>query len=149
MSIKTDVTKSLDAKRVEVLIDAHFPQIHAGGRVLTIESVNRNAARVRMKLDDRNTRPGGSVSGPAMFTLADFAIYVAILGTAGEAAIDAVTTNMTINYLTRPQPRDMIADVRLIRVGRRLAVAEVEMRSEGSDEVVAHAIGSYAMPAAR
>jgi uncharacterized protein (TIGR00369 family) len=146
MSNKQSVTNRLDAQRVEALIDARFPQIHAAGRILTIEHVGPQGTRVRMKLDERNTRPGGTMSGAAMFTLADFSVYVAVIGALGERGVDAVTTNMSINFLAKPEARDMIADVRLIRIGRRLAVAEVELRSEGAAEMVAHAVASYAVP---
>ncbi len=81
-----------------------------------------------------------------MFTLADYAVYVAIIASLGESGIEAVTTNMNINFLTKPEPRDMIANVRLIRLGRRLAVGEAELASEGSADIVAHAIATYALP---
>src|SRR5262249_15326471 len=95
---------------------------------------------------DRNMRPGGSGSGPAMFTLADFTIYVAIIATLGETGVDAVTTNMNINFLAKPEPRDLLAQVHLIRLGRRSTVAEAQLRPDGSPDMVAHAIGTYALP---
>jgi uncharacterized protein (TIGR00369 family) len=143
------VTKRLDVERIEALIDARFPQIHSGGRILIIEEVGTRSARVRMKMHDRNIRPGGTVSGPAMFTLADFGVYVAIIGALGEAGIEAVTTNLNINFLTKPEARDVVATVRLIRLGRRLAVGEAQLHSEGSSDMVAHAIATYALPADR
>jgi uncharacterized protein (TIGR00369 family) len=136
----------LDAAAVTALIDAHFPQIHAGARTLLIETVGGRSARVRMLQHDRHIRPGGTVSGPAMFTLADFAVYVAIIGTLGENGIEAVTTNLNINFLAKPEPRDLVAHVRLIRLGRRLAVGEAELFSDGSPDMVAHAIATYALP---
>jgi len=112
----------LDIARIESLIDDRFPQIHAGGRIMSVEDIGNRTARVRMRHHERVIRPGGTVSGPAMFTLADFSIYVAIIATLGESGFDAVTTNLNINFLTKPEPRDMVSLVRLIRVGRRLAV---------------------------
>lgn len=146
MSIATSVANRLDAKRIEELIDARFPQIHSGGRNLVIEDVGPSSARVRLKADARNTRPGGTISGVAMFALADFSVYVAIIGTLGESGVDAVTTNLNINFLTKPEARDMTASVRLLRMGRRLAVGEVELYSDGVADMVAHAIASYALP---
>ena len=70
----------LTIDEIDRLLDAHFPQIHEGGRTLHIEAVDHGTARVRMQLANRHTRPGGTVSGPAMFLLADFAVYVALLG---------------------------------------------------------------------
>jgi uncharacterized protein (TIGR00369 family) len=146
MSFPASATNHLDAKRIEELIDTRFPQVHAGGRNLVIEEVGPLSARVRLKADPRNTRPGGTISGMAMFALADFSVYVAIIGRLGEAGLDAVTSNLNINFLAKPQPRDMTALVRLLRLGRRLAVGEVELFSEGVADMVAHAIASYALP---
>jgi acyl-coenzyme A thioesterase PaaI-like protein len=102
MSIKEPVTNRLDVARVEALIDARFPQIHAGGRTLVVEEVGPGTARVRFKSRDHHVRPGGTISGVAMFTLADFSVYAAIIATLGEAGIEAVTTNLNINFPIAP-----------------------------------------------
>jgi uncharacterized protein (TIGR00369 family) len=149
MTSNAPATPALDIARIEALLDASFPQIHSGGRNLVIEQVGHRTARVRLKTQARNIRPGGTVSGPAMFTLADFAVYVAIIGNLGESGIEAVTTNMNINFLSKPEPRDMTAHVRLLRLGRRLAVGEVEITSDGSPDMVAHAIATYSLPSQR
>jgi acyl-coenzyme A thioesterase PaaI-like protein len=81
-----------------------------------------------------------------MFTLADFSIYAALIATRGAEAIPAVTTNLNITFLRRPEPRDLVAETHLIRLGRRLAYAEVTLRSDGVGEPVAHATGTYALP---
>ena len=141
------MTNRLDIARIEALIDDRFPQIHSGGRILTIEGIGDRSARVRMQHHERIIRPGGTESGPAMFTLADFSVYVAIIATLGEAGIDAVTTNLNINFLTKPEARDMLSSVRLIRLGRRLAVGEAQLYSDGAGDMVAHAIATYALPA--
>lgn len=139
-------TNRLDVARIEALIDARFPQIHAGGRTLVIDEVGPRSARVRLINHTRHMRPGGTVSGPALFTLADFAAYVAIIATVGEDGLEAVTSNMNINFLARPAPLDVTAGVRLIRVGKRQAVAEAELYSQGVPEMVAHAIATYRLP---
>lgn len=136
----------LNTEAVSRLIDETFPEIHATGRQMSIESVGEGRARVRLAIDPRNLRPGGTVSGPAMFTLADFAIYVALLAALGPAAVQAVTSNLSINFLLRPDPVDLIAEVNLIRIGRRVAYAEVALYSDGREEMIAHATGSYALP---
>jgi uncharacterized protein (TIGR00369 family) len=138
----------LDAKAVTALIDEHFPQVYEGSGALAIERVGQRRARVRMTQDASMMRPGGTVSGPTMFKLADFAIYVAILGECGADALQAVTTSMTMNFLTRPLPGDLLADVRIMKIGRRLTVAEVAIFADGHEEMVAHATGTYAMPPA-
>ena len=104
-------------------------------------------SRVRLLYHERHTRPGGTVSGAAMFMLADFAVYVAIIAAMGDVGLDAVTTNLNINFLARPKPRDLMARVRLIRIGRRLAVGEARSISDGAPDMVAHAIATYALPA--
>jgi acyl-coenzyme A thioesterase PaaI-like protein len=91
-------------------------------------------------------RPGGTISGPSMFALADVALYVAILAQIGPVGL-AVTTNMNINFLRKPPPRDLIGETRLIKLGKRLAVGEVALYSVGDPEMVAHATGAYSIPA--
>jgi uncharacterized protein (TIGR00369 family) len=146
MSTDTPPSKHLSVRDVIELIDEAFPQIHAGGRVMEIEQIGPDTARVRMRLNDRNTRPGGTISGPAMFTLADFSIYAALIGRLGAPAIPAVTSNLNITFLLRPPPRDVIAETRLVRVGRRLAYADVALYSDGGSDIIAHATGTYALP---
>ena len=136
----------LSLSEVAALVDEHFPQVQEGNGRISIVKLEPTETVVRMEHDDRVIRPGGTVSGPAMFKLADFAVYAAILGRLGTAGLQAVTTNMTINFLSRPGPADLVAHVYLMKLGRRLAVAEVKMYSDGSDEVVAHATSTYAIP---
>ncbi len=149
MSREATPRAPLTTEAVSRLIDETFPEIHAAGRQMVIESVADRRARVRLAIDPRNLRPGGTVSGPAMFTLADFAIYVALIATLGPAAVAAVTSNLSINFLLRPDPVDVVADVNVIRIGRRLAYAEVAVYSAGRDEMIAHATGSYALPTSK
>ena len=136
----------MTAAEIGALMDRLFPNVHEGSGRLVIEAVPPRQARVRMLADPRNLRPGGTVSGPMLFKIADFAIYAAIVADMGEPAVPAVTTSLTINFLSRPGPADVIAEAKLIKVGRRLAVAEVEIYSEGQPDMVAHATASYAMP---
>ena len=149
MSREATPRAPLTTEAVSRLIDETFPEIHAAGRQMVIESVADRRPRVRLAIDPRNLRPGGTVSGPAMFTLADFAIYVALIATLGPAAVAAVTSNLSINFLLRPDPVHVVADVNVIRIGRRLAYAEVAVYSAGRDEMIAHATGSYALPTSK
>ncbi len=145
MSERPNTLTPLSVAAVTALIDANFPQIHAGGRSMFIEAVDSRQARVRLKFTERSVRPGGTISGPAMFTLADFSIYVALIATLGAEGIPALTTNLNITFLKRPEQGDLIAEARIIRLGRRLAYADVGLRMDGADEMVAHATGSYAL----
>src|SRR5215207_9388527 len=115
---------------VSAFIDREFPQIHHHGRLYHIEEVGPLSARLRMDYHERHVRPGGTLSGPAMMTLADFALYVAILANIGPVAL-TVTTNLSFNFLRKPGPRDLIAECRLLKLGKRLAVGEVALRSDG------------------
>ena len=116
-----------------------------GGRIYRIEQITPLGARVRMIYSDSLLRPGGTISGPAMFTLADFGIYAAILGHFGPIPL-AVTTSVTINFLRKPARRDMVATVSLIKVGKRLVVGEAKLYSKDGDAMVAHATGTYSVP---
>lgn len=136
----------LTKEQVMALVDEHFPQVHEGNGRVSLEFLEPMIAHVRMAHDPRTIRPGGTISGPAMFKLADFSVYAIILGELGGSALQAVTTSMTMNFLTRPQPGDMIAKARLLKLGRRLAVAEAGIYSDGDPEMVAHATATYALP---
>ena len=140
-------TPLMTAEEVTEFLDREFPQMLHGGRSFYVESVGPLSARMRMTYHDRHLRPGGTISGPSMFSLADVALYVAILANIGPVAL-AVTTNLNINFLKKPAPVDMIGECRLFKLGKRLAVGEVLLYSEGDDEPVAHATGTYSIPPA-
>ena len=91
-------------------------------------------------------RPGGTVAGPVMMTVADVALYVAILGEIGIVPL-TVTTSLNVNFLRKPSAEaDIVGVCRLLKLGKRLAVGEVTLYSEGLDDPVAHAVGTYAIP---
>jgi uncharacterized protein (TIGR00369 family) len=136
----------LSLAQVTTLVEEHFPQVQEGTGRLSIEALGPRTSVVRMAHDPRALRPGGTIMGPAMFKLGDFAVYAAILAELGAGALQAVTTSMTINFLSRPEPADLLAHVRLVKVGRRLVVGEVEIYAEGTPDMVAHATSTYALP---
>lgn len=112
----------------------------------TIEEVGEMRARVRLNVAERHLRPGGTVSGPSMFALADVGVYVAILAMVGREAL-AVTTSAHMDFMRKPVAgADLIAEVRLLKLGRVLVVGEVLMRSEGQDAPVARAAMTYSRP---
>jgi uncharacterized protein (TIGR00369 family) len=90
-------------------------------------------------------RPGGTISGPTMMALADFAMYVAVFSAIGPQTL-AVTTNLNINFLRKPAQADLLADARLMKIGKRLAVGEVTIYSDGENEPVAHVTSTYSIP---
>ncbi|WP_201864455.1 PaaI family thioesterase [Microvirga soli] len=126
-------------------LDREFPQIHMGGQTYFVDEVGPLSARMRMAYHERHIRPGGTISGPSMMALADLGLYVAILAHIGPVAL-AVTTSLNFNFLRKPEQRDLIAECRLLKLGKRLAVGDVSIYSEGSSDVVCHATGTYSIP---
>ena len=103
---------------------------------------------MRRHFQENHIRPGGTISGPTMMELADFAMYVAVFSAIGPQPL-AVTTNLNINFLRKPAQADLIAEARLMKVGKRLAVGEVTIYSDGSSDAVAHVTSTYSIPESR
>lgn len=135
----------LSVGELETLLRTEFPQVFHTRSGLIIESVTDRGCRVRQAFREDFLRPGGTVSGPTMMALADFAMYVAILAAIGPVPL-AVTTNLTINFLRKPEQADLIAQTRLLKLGKRLAVGEVAIHSVGVEEPVAHVTSTYSIP---
>ncbi|WBU52439.1 PaaI family thioesterase [Paracoccus sp. SCSIO 75233] len=133
----------MDAAALNGFLGREFPQVAADFRV---ERVAENLAELRLIASERNLRPGGTVSGPSMFALADLAIYCAILARIGPVAL-AVTTNASIDFMRKPAAGvDLLGECRLLKLGRVLAVGDVMIRSEGVDAPVARASMTYSIP---
>lgn len=122
-----------------------FPQVFHDRSGLSVEEVWHGGGRVRQAFQPRFIRPGGTISGPTMMALGDFAMYVGVLASIGPVPL-AVTTNLSINFLRRPEARDLVAECRLLKLGKRLAVGEVNIWSEGMEEPVAHVTSTYSIP---
>jgi len=136
----TDVIRPTLAQ-LAAFLHNQFPQ-----NTCTIEALGERSATVRKAVKSSDLRPGGTVSGPTLMTLADVALYVALLGEIGIVPL-AVTTNLNTTFLRKPAAdRDLLGVCRLLKVGRTLATGDVLLYSEGQPEPVAHAVGSYAIP---
>ena len=136
----------MDAPALQAFLTNVFPQVH---RDFVVEEVTDEGAVIRLVADEKHLRPGGTVSGPAMFGLADVAMYVAILSRIGPEAL-TVTTNCSIDFMRKPVAgADLIADCRLLKLGRVLAVGDVLLRSQGMEGVVARAGLTYSIPPKR
>lgn len=109
------------------------------------EEIGHGTARVRLPAGDAHIRPGGTLSGPAQMALADFTMYAALLGAIGEVPL-AVTTSLNMNFLQRPSPGDLVANCRLLKLGKRLAVGDITVHSNGLATPVAHATATYSIP---
>ena len=126
---------------INAFLQSNFPhnQLH-------VEAVGNRSARVVFQVMQMALRPGGTVAGPALVGVADAALYVAILGEIGIVPL-AYTTSLTANFLRRP-PADqrIIAECKLMKLGKSLAVGDVWLYSEGDPEPVAHVVGTYSIP---
>jgi len=135
----------LSAEELERLLAAEFPESFHGGSGLAILEVWHGGARVRQGLQRNATRPGGTMSGPVIMALADVGMYVGLLASIGWVPL-AVTTNLNINFLKKPAPGALVAEARLLKLGKRLAVGEVAIRTESGGDLVAHATSTYSIP---
>jgi acyl-coenzyme A thioesterase PaaI-like protein len=135
---------SATKEEISAFMALEFPQTKC-----VVEAVNENGATLSHEIGINELRPGGTVSGPVMMAVADVAIYVAILGRIGIVPL-TVTTSLTINFLRKPSAdARIIAECTLLKVGRALIVGEVSLYSEGSDDIVAHVVGTYSVPPKR
>lgn len=109
------------------------------------EFIGYGEARVRMPITDSHIRAGGTVSGPAMMALGDYAVYALIMGMIGPVRL-AVTTSLNVNFLRRPSARDIVGEARILKLGKSLAVAEANIFSDGDADPVAHITATYSIP---
>ncbi len=135
----------MDKDALNTFLDKEFPQIHANGRNFMVESVQPGEVTVKFTPGEVHLRPGGTVSGPSMFTLADLAAYAVILAHLGPVAL-AVTTNLNINFLRKPDLGDMYGICSVLKMGKRLCVVNVDILSGKEKKLVAHATSTYSIP---
>lgn len=111
-----------------------------------VVALGDGVARLRIAFREDQLRAGGTINGPTLMTLADTALYAAVLSRIGLEPL-AVTSDLTIRFLRKPAPTALVAEAQLLRCGKRLAVGEVRIWSEGRDDaLVAHVSGTYALP---
>ena len=133
----------MDGPALEAFLETEFSQVDG---MFSVEDVAPYRLRIRRFTAEADLRPGGTVSGPAMFALADVCVYLAVLSMIGPKAL-AVTTNASIDFMRKPAAgRDLIGETRLLKLGRVLAVGEVHIRSDGADDIVARAGITYSIP---
>jgi len=143
---KEKAAPKLTREKLVKLLQAEFPEAADTVGDYAIEEVWHGGCRVRRRHHEKSLRPGGTVSGPIMMGLADFTMYLAVLSAIGWVPL-AVTTNLTINFLKKPGRRDLLAEARLLKLGKRLAVGEVALYSDGDEDLVAHVTATYSIPA--
>lgn len=135
----------MTAAEIQELLARVFPQAVEDFRIVEIGPMR---ATLKMPIADKHLRPGGTVSGPSMFALADYGFYVATLAMIGPEPL-TVTTNLAINFMRKPEPVDLICEVRLLKLGRSLSVGDALLYSDGMDAPVAQATATYAIPPRR
>ena len=136
----------MSAEEVDAYLAEVFPQMQGAERLTRIEEVGPMRARLRLAYSDTTLRPGGTISGPTMMGLADHAMYAVILAHIGKVAL-AVTTHLSINFMRKPAPCDLLAEARIMKLGQRLAAGDVTIWSEGQEGApVAHAQVTYSIP---
>jgi len=133
----------MSQEQIWAFLQREFPQAVAFG--FEIDRLDPDEIRLRLPCDETSLRPGGTISGPTLMTLADTAVYLHILAHIGPVGL-AVTTSLNIHFMRKPEPGVLVADGRLLKLGKRLAIGEVELHSEGSDDLVAHATVTYSIP---
>lgn len=143
MPIHSNLRPVMTAEEVNDLMSTAFPQLNDGGLFYRTMEVFAGGCTVRLDADYRHLRPGGTVSGPALFTLADIGGYACVLSHAGPDAL-SVTTSVTINFLRKANAGPIDGHCRILKLGKSLMVFDVDIVDDG--ETVAHASGTYSIP---
>lgn len=136
------MTLQLGIEEVMDYLEGVFPQMKGDFTLLELEP---ERLRIRLNVNESHLRPGGTVSGPSMFGLADCAFYVLVLARVGRQAL-AVTTNCSIDFMRKPAPGPLFAEARMLKLGRVLAVGDVLIYSEDDNRPVARASLTYSIP---
>jgi uncharacterized protein (TIGR00369 family) len=110
-----------------------------------VDKVEDGRVVVRVPASLVHLRPGGTVSGPTLMALADTAAYCQVLAHVGPVAL-AVTSSLNMTFLRKPRPVDQVAEASFLKLGKKLAVVDVRIWSEGQPDLVAQAVVTYALP---
>ncbi len=148
----------MSVAELEKFLQVEFPQAFGGGDII-VESADGASCLLRQRYSDQMLRPGATVSGPTLMALADYAMFVVLLSAIGPVGLavttnlninflrKGVTTNLNINFLRKGQPgQDVLAAARLLKLGRRLAVGEVNLLSGMQTDPIAHMTATYSIP---
>jgi uncharacterized protein (TIGR00369 family) len=135
----------MDPEALNRFLEADFPQLHTDGKVFDVTEVGPGTIVMHLAPSERHLRPGGTVSGPTLFTLADVGAWCAVLAHIGPVAL-AVTTNLNINFLRKPAPGPLSCTCRILKLGKRLAIVEASIFDESAKNLVAHATATYSIP---
>ena len=140
-----ELTPIMDPDALNRFLEEDFPQLHTDGKVFEVTNVGAGTIVIRLLPNERHLRPGGTISGPTLFALADVGAYCVVLAHIGPVAL-AVTTNLNINFLRKPRPGPLSCTCKILKLGKRLAVVEASIFDEDGDDLVAHATATYSIP---
>lgn len=148
MPADTKLTPLLDVVEVNALLAKVYPQLNAELPAYEAVDIFPGGCIVRLNAAEQHLRPGGTVSGPSLFTLADIGGYVCVLSHAGPDAL-SVTTNLTINFMRKAEAGPIDGRCRILKLGKSLMVFDIEMVAGPERQTVAHAVGTYSIPPQR
>ncbi|MFD1327101.1 PaaI family thioesterase [Mycoplana ramosa] len=143
--MEANLTPVMTVAELNRFLETDFPEIHTDGKLFEVTAVGPGSVTMRLAPSEKHLRPGGTVSGPTMFALADVTAYCAVLAHIGPVAL-AVTTNLNINFLRKPEPGALTCTSRLLKLGKRLAVIEAAISAGPDGDLVAHATATYSIP---
>ncbi|HEY4193247.1 MAG TPA: PaaI family thioesterase [Mesorhizobium sp.] len=148
MPVQANIQPVLSAAQVNELMNFAYPQLNQGGRFYETIEVFPGGCTVRLNADDRHLRPGGTVSGPSLFTLADIGGYACVLSHAGPDAL-SVTVSLTINFMRKAQAGPIDGHCRILKLGKNLMVFDIDLVTGPERHTVANATGTYSIPPKR
>lgn len=148
MPQQSNLTPVLDAGEVNALMRTVYPQLNGADSVYEALDVFPGGCIVRLNADERHIRPGGTVSGPSLFTLADIGGYVCVLSHAGPDAL-SVTTNLNINFVRKAEAGPIDGHCRILKLGKSLMVFDIDIVAGPDGHTIAHATGTYSIPPRR
>jgi uncharacterized protein (TIGR00369 family) len=148
MNAATDLVPQMTAAEVNALLKRVYPQLNDDFAAYSAVDIFPGGCIVRLEADERHLRPGGTVSGPSLFTLADIGGYVSVLSHAGADAL-SVTTSLNINFVRKAEAGRIDGHCRILKLGKSLMVFEIDIRAGRGDLTVAHATGTYSIPPKR
>jgi len=148
MPIQTNLAPQMTAAEVNDLLRSVYPQLNDEFASYEAIDVFPGGCTVRLNADHRHLRPGGTVSGPSLFTLADIGGYVCVLTHAGPDAL-SVTTNLNINFVRKAEAGPILGHCRILKMGKKLMVFDIDIVAGRDNHTVAHATGTYSIPPKR
>ncbi|MGI9352913.1 MAG: PaaI family thioesterase [Rhizobiaceae bacterium] len=135
----------MSARELNDFLKSEFPQVYSGNRGFAISAIKPLEIVLNMEPGPDDIRPGGTISGPTLFTLADLAAYVLILAHIGPVPL-AVTTSLNINFLRKSEPGTLVATASFLKLGKRLAIVDIKIASSPGTDIVAQAVATYSIP---